>query len=189
MMKNNINQSLCRNCGLCAKVCPNRVIESNDSTAFNQEREHLCLQCGQCVAVCSVTSGILKLISGKEEFQTIKNHIYPIAKSGNYTHDYRDGITHGAPALITVHAAKDAEAHTNNGIIYATYMMLAAHALGLGATMIECIVAPINRNKKVKRIFRIPEENEAVMSLIVGHPKYRNKRTLKRNKHSVIMVD
>ena len=136
-----------------------------------------------------ITSGFLRLLAGKEEFQTIKNHIYPIAKGGNYNLDNGDGITRGAPTLITIHAAKDAEAHSNNGVIYATYIMLAAHAIGLGATMIECVIPAINRNSRLKSIFHIPEQNEAVMSVIIGHPKYKYKRTIKRNKHKVHRVE
>mgnify|MGYP001823975740 CR=1 FL=1 len=289
-MKNKINQSLCKNCGICAEICPNKLLGQNDSTEFIPGREHLCLQCGQCMAICPtksiqieglsyeddfydlprtkhnyenfmeimssrrsvrafkqkpvseelideivnsvsyapfgaapekmeisiinnretiesalplisdflnglkkmienpIASGVLKILAGKEEFQTVRNHIYPIAKGGIYSLDNGDGITRGAPTLITIHAPKDAEAHTNNGVIYATYMMLAAHAIGLGATMVECIITPINRNKKLKQIFQIPENNEAVMSLVVGYPKYHYKRTINRNKHNILKV-
>ena len=286
---NSINQSSCKNCGICTEVCPNKIIGRNGNIHFIQEREHLCLQCGQCMAICPtksvhvkglsyddfyelprnksnyenfveilssrrsvrtfkdrpvseeyideivdsvsyapfgaapekmeisiinnrktiesalplisnflngikkmiespIASIFLKLFAGKEDYQTVKNHIYPIAKSGNYNLDNGDGITRGAPTLITIHAAKDAEAHSNNGIIYATYIMLAAHAIGLGATMIECVIPAINRNKKLKQIFQIPDENEAIMSVIIGYPKYQYKRTIKRNKHKVNKV-
>lgn len=289
-MKNKINQSSCKNCGICAKVCPNNIIGQNGKIHFIKEREHLCLQCGQCMAVCPtksvhvkglsdddfyelartkskyksfidvlssrrsvrtfknrpvneelideiidtlsyapfgaapekmeisiinnrktiesalplisdflngikklienpIAAKVLRLLTGKEEFQTIKNHIYPIAKGGIYNLDNGDGITRGAPSIITIHAPKDAEAHSNNGIIYATYIMLAAHAIGLGATMTECVIPPINRSKKLKQIFQIPDNNEAIMSVIVGYPKYHYKRTIKRNKHKVHKVD
>jgi len=289
-MQNRIDQSLCKNCGRCTEVCPNKIIGKNGSIYFKQEREYLCLQCGQCMAVCPtksvlieglsydndfnelpsnkndyknfievlstrrsvrnfknrpvsdelideivnsvsyapfgaspekmeisiinnretiesalplisdfyhglekmienpIKSRILRLLAGKEDYQTVKNHLYPIAKGGNYTLEQWDGITRGAPTLITVNAAKDAEAHTNNGVIYATYIMLTAHAIGLGATMIECLIAAINRNKKLKQIFQIPEDNEAVMSVIIGHPKYRYRRTIKRTKHRIHKV-
>lgn len=285
-----INKSLCKNCGICTEVCPNKIIEKKDGTEFNQKREHLCQQCGQCMAICPakavhidglsyeadfyelsgkksdyetfveilstrrsvrvfknqpvseelldeivdsvsyapfgsapekmeisvinnretiesalplisdflggikkmirnpIASKVLRLLAGKEEFQTIKNHIYPIAEGGIYDLDHWDGITRGAPSIITIHAPRDAEAHTYNGVIYATYMMLAAHAIGLGATMVECIITPINQTKKLKQIFQIPVDNEAVMSVIVGYPKYRYKRTIKRNKHKVLKV-
>jgi ferredoxin len=286
---NSINQSSCKNCGICAEVCPNNIIGQNGNIHFIQEREHLCLQCGQCMAICPtksvqvkglsyndfydfprnksnyksfveilsgrrsvrsfknrpvsdeyideivdsvsyapfgaapekmeisvinnretiesalplisdflngikrlienpVTSKFLKLLTGKEEFQTIQNHIYPIAKGGIYNLDNGDGITRGAPTIITIHAPKDAEAHTNNGVIYATYIMLAAHAIGLGATMTECVIPPINRSKKLKHIFQIPDNNEAIMSVIVGYPKYHYKRTIKRHKHKINKV-
>jgi ferredoxin len=135
-----------------------------------------------------IKSLVLRAIAGKENFHTIKNHLYPIAKGGNYNLDNWDGITRGAPSIITIHAAKNAEAHSNNGVIYATYIMLTAHAIGLGATMIECVPPAINRDKQLKELFQIPKENEAVMSIIIGHPKYQYKRGIKRKKHKIRKV-
>jgi hypothetical protein len=66
--------------------------------------------------------------------------------------------------------------------------MLAAHSLGLGATMIEIIPAAINKVKEVRNIFQIPEENEAVMSVIIGYPKYKYKRAVKRAMHDTDWV-
>lgn len=281
-MKNTIDKSLCKNCGLCAEVCPCAVIQRNGNVYFAPEKEHICQHCGQCMAICPtkaiclnelayetdfhelpselIDSGsfmeflsarrsirtfrdravddhtldqiadavsyapygaapekmelsiinnraiiesalpiisefldklaksmenplisfFIRRVSGKENFQTIKNHIYPIAKSGNYKPGSRDGLTRGAPSIIIIHAPADAEAHTSNGVVYATYLMLAAHAFGLGATMVEIVPAAINQNKRLKEIFRVPEENEATMSVIIGHPKYRYRRTIKR---------
>ena len=290
-MQTKIDQSNCKNCGICTEVCPNKIIGKNGHIHFKQEREHLCLQCGQCMAACPtksvrieglsyehdfnelpansfdykdfigvlatrrsvrnfknrpvrdelideivnsvsyapfgaapekmeisiinnrktiesalplisdffhqlekmienpIKSIILRVLAGREGFQTVKNHLYPIAKGGNYNLEHWDGITRGAPTLITIHAAKDAEAHTNNAVIYATYMMLAAHAIGLGATMIECLIAAINRNKQLKQIFQIPANNEAVMAVIIGYPKYQYRRTIKRHKYKVHKVE
>ena len=286
-MQNQIDQTHCKNCGICTEVCPTKIIGQNGSIQFKQEREHLCQQCGQCMAICPTKAinvkglsyehdfhelppdgqdynGFMKFISGRrsvrtfknqpvddkvidqivdsvsyapfgaapekmelsiinnrktiesalplisvffddlvkkvenpvasffvrriagqEDFQTIKNHLYPIAKSGNYKLENGDGITRGAPSIIIIHAAKNAEAHSNNGMVYATYIMLAAHAIGLGATMVELVPAALNRNKQLKKIFRVPNENEAIMSVILGYPKYRYKRTIKRHLYRV----
>jgi nitroreductase len=127
-----------------------------------------------------IASFFAKRIAGKEIFNTVKNHLYPISKLGNYKLEYGDRISRGAHALIIFHAEKGAEAHTNNSLIYSTYVMLAAHSLGLGATMIEIISAAINKVREVRNIFQIPEENEAVMSVIIGYPKYKYKRAVKR---------
>ena len=131
-----------------------------------------------------VASFILKRLGGQESFNTIKNHLYPMSKLKNYKLEHGDRITRGAPVIIIFHAEKGAEAHTNNSLIYATYAMLQALALGLGATMVEIVPAAINRVKELRRIFQIPEDNEAIMSLVVGYPKYKYKRAVKRDMQS-----
>jgi nitroreductase/NAD-dependent dihydropyrimidine dehydrogenase PreA subunit len=135
-----------------------------------------------------IASFMIKRRKGQETFNTIKNHLYPISKLGNYKLEFGDRITRGAPALLIFHAEKGAEEHTNNSLIYATYSILAAHALGLGATMIGIVPAAINKVREVREIFEIPKENEAVMSVIIGYPKYKYKRTIKRRNHKIDWV-
>ena len=132
---------------------------------------------------------VIKLKKGAETFNTINNHLYPIAKLENYKLEYGDRITRNAPVIIIFHANKTAEEHTNNSIIYATYAMLAAHSLGLGATMNGLVPAGINKLKEVKNIFKIPENHEAVISLIIGHPKYKYKRAVKREKTNIRWIE
>jgi len=136
-----------------------------------------------------IASLMIKRKNGQETFNTIKNHLYPISKLGNYKLEFGDRITRNAPAIIIFHADKGAEAHTNNSIIYATYTMLAAHALGLGATMIGIVPNAINKVREVRNLFRIPEENEAIMSVIIGYPKYKYQRTIKRNSQSINWIE
>ena len=128
---------------------------------------------------------MIKRKKGIETFNTLKNHLVPIAKAGNYKLKYGDRITRNAPAIIIFHANKGAEEHTNNSMIYATYAMLAAHSLGLGATIIGLVPAAINKLPEVREIFKIPKENEAIISLIIGYPKYKYKKSIKRNKNKV----
>ncbi len=132
---------------------------------------------------------MIKRKKGIETFNTIKNHIYPIAKLGNYKLEYGDRITRNAPAILIFHGSKGAEEHTNNSLISATYTMLSAHSLGLGATMIGIVPAAINKIKKVKDIFQIPEDNEAVISVVLGYPKYKYKRAVKREKKHIAWID
>jgi len=136
-----------------------------------------------------VTRFIIKRKKGAETFNTIKNHLYPIAKLGNYKLEYGDRITRDAPAILIFHANKEAEEHTNNSLIYATYAMLSAHSMGLGASMIGIVPAAINKIKEVKDIFQIPEENEAIISVILGYPKFKYKRAVKREKKHITWID
>ena len=136
-----------------------------------------------------IASFMIKRKKGTETFNTIKNHLYPISKSGNYKLEFGDRITRGAPTLLIFHAEKGAEAHTNNSLIYATYSILTTHSLGLGATMIEIVPAAINEVPKVKEIFKIPERNEAVMSVIIGYPKYKYKRAILRKNENIEWIE
>lgn len=135
------------------------------------------------------TRFMIKRKKGIETFNTIKNHIYPISKLGNYKLEYGDRITRNAPAMLIFHGSKGAEEHTNNSFIDATYAMLSAHALGLGATMIGIVPAAINKIQKVKDIFQIPEDHEAVISIILGYPKYKYMRAVKREKKNIHWID
>ncbi len=128
-----------------------------------------------------ISSYMIKRNNSLERFNTIKNHLYPIAKLGNYKLEFGDRITRNAPAIIIFHAHKNAEEHTNNSMIYATYAMLTAHSIGLGATMIGLVPPAINKVKEVREIYQIPEENEAIMSVVVGYPRIKYHRTIKRS--------
>ncbi len=131
------------------------------------------------------TSYMIKRKKGQETFNTIKNHLYPISKLENYKLKFGDRITRDAPAILIFHAEKGAEEHTNNSLIYATYSILTAHSLGLGATMIGIVPVAINKVTEVREIFQIPKENEAIMSVIIGYPKYKYKRTIKRRNQKI----
>ncbi len=50
-----VNQNKCTQCGICADVCPPRIlrIEKNGPTVTNSES---CLGCGHCVAICPHTA-------------------------------------------------------------------------------------------------------------------------------------
>jgi nitroreductase len=132
-----------------------------------------------------VASRIIKRRNTAETFNTLRNHVYPIAKLGNYKLKYGDRITRGAPVMLILHAEKGAEEHTNNAMIFATFLLLSAHSLGLGATMVGLVAPAINKVKEVRRIFQIPEGHEASMSVIMGYPKYKYNATIRRNYHRV----
>ncbi len=136
-----------------------------------------------------IVSRIIKHKKGLETFNTIKNHLYPMSKLKNYKLKYGDRITRGAPALIVFHADKGAEEHTNNSLIYATYVMFAIHSLGLGGTMNGIIPAAINKDTQIKLMLNIPEHHEAVISIIFGFPKYKYKKTVQRERKKINWIE
>ncbi len=135
-----------------------------------------------------IASRMIKRKKSAETFNTIRNHLYPISASGNYKLEYGDRITRNAPALMIFHAPVDAEEHTRNAMIYATYAMLATHAMGLGASMNGLVPAALNKEGKIRRIFRIPEGHDAVISLMLGYPKYKYRRAVRRETRNIHWV-
>ncbi len=136
-----------------------------------------------------IISFIIKRKEGIETYNTLKNHLYPISKKGNYKLAEGDRVTRGAPSLIIFHAKKGAEAHSDNSLIYATYVMMAAHSLGLGSMMNGIVPSAINRVNEVRNIFQIPNGNDAVISVNIGYPRYKYKRGIKRNSFNVNLVE
>lgn len=100
-----------------------------------------------------------------------------------------DRITRNAPAIIIFHAEREAEEHSNNSLIWATYAILAALSLGLGASMNGLVPSAVNKLKRVREIFQIPEDHEAIISLTIGYPKYKYQRSIKRERDIIHWVN
>ena len=65
------NHEGCKKCGLCAEVCPNKIIIKNKSAnkmEIRFDRENLCFKCGQCMAVCPQESIHVKGLSYEKDF-------------------------------------------------------------------------------------------------------------------------
>jgi nitroreductase/NAD-dependent dihydropyrimidine dehydrogenase PreA subunit len=124
-------------------------------------------------------------------FNTIRNHIAPtyemeleiMKRTG------RDVITYGAPALLVFHADRGAECHKENIFIALTYGLLAAHAMGLGAAAIGLIPPAVERTPELRSMLGIPAENEVMASMIVGHPRVKFRRCIRRGMKNVNWVE
>ncbi|MGA3012704.1 MAG: nitroreductase family protein [Bacteroidales bacterium] len=136
-----------------------------------------------------VVSWFIKRLIHKEARETLINFIVPHVDKGLYDSSTGiDDITRNAPAMILFHGRKKAGEHIVDAHIYCTYAMLTAHSLGLGATIIGLIGPPIDQNKALKEIFKIPEGNEVVEALIIGYPKYSFKRAIVRPRTKVTFI-
>lgn len=286
-----INSETCKTCGLCGKVCPNRIMKKDASKVMvlRADRIQLCFKCGQCMAICPTQSisieglsyakdfgelphaasyedaladlmatrravrtfrkkpvprallekvakaiayappsfppikteivvvkdpevirqalphmigvydflvnsiddpGLRPLIrasAGEEKFRTVVNHVVPLMKIRlpDLKAGVEDTITRNAPAMIVFHADKEAENHKEDIYIALAFGLLAAHSLGLGACAIDLIPPAIERSQELRRMFSIPDGNEVVASMILGFPKHRYQRTIRRELKSV----
>lgn len=124
---------------------------------------------------------------GSQKYRTMRNHLLPLLKSRlpELKKGVEDTLTRYAPAMILFHSDRKGEDVTEDIFIAATYGMLAAHALGLGGSIMDIIPPAVDRNKELRRLFDIPESNQVVSSIIIGHPKYTYQRGIKRRLKSV----
>ncbi len=134
---------------------------------------------------------LMKRKMNLETFNTIQNHVIPAMEKGlpEMKEKGRDIFTRGAPALILFHAPRGSENHTEDSHIAVTYGLLAAHALGLGASAIGLIPPAVERNQVLRKLFQIPGGNEVLASMIVGYPKVPFKRGIRRGLPKVTWVE
>jgi nitroreductase len=133
---------------------------------------------------------IIRRKNGVEKMNLLENHVVPMMKSRlpELKQGVEDTITRNAQAMILFHAHRDADKYETDINIAMTFGMLAAHALGLGGTLIDLIPPTIQNNDALRQLFKIPDDNIPVAALILGYPKYRYRRGIKRNLKRVTWI-
>jgi ferredoxin len=133
---------------------------------------------------------IVRRKNGREKFKVLEHHVVPLMKSRlpELKQGVEDTITRYAPAMIIFHAHRDAENYKTDINIALTYGFLAAHALGLGGSPIDLIPPTIQNSPELRKLFSIPDNNVPVAAMILGYPKYRYQRGIKRDLKSVTWV-
>jgi nitroreductase/Pyruvate/2-oxoacid:ferredoxin oxidoreductase delta subunit len=124
---------------------------------------------------------------GKQKFKTLKNHLMPLLKTKlpDIKSAGEDAFTRNAPAMILFLADSNGEDISTDIYIAATYGFLAAHALGLGGSVMDIIPPAIEKKAELRKLFNIPDNCNVVASIIVGYPKYTYKRGINRRLKSV----
>jgi nitroreductase/Pyruvate/2-oxoacid:ferredoxin oxidoreductase delta subunit len=116
---------------------------------------------------------------GKEACESFKNFIVPAVdvfiqkrKAGE------DWLLYNAPLALYFHTSPYADPF--DPIIVATYAMLAAEALGLGACMIGTPAQFMKYSRRLKRKYGIPLKNQQGITVIFGYPALTYRRGIKR---------
>lgn len=127
---------------------------------------------------------------GKMRFRTIQEHLVPLLKMRlpNLKNGTEDTITRNAPAMILFLADKTDEDISEDIYIAATFGVLCAHALGLGASIMDIIPPAINKKKELRRMFNLSDNQEVIASIILGYPQYKFQRGIRREIKKVIWL-
>jgi len=137
-----------------------------------------------------VARRIIRRKTGEKRFRVIQNHIVPMfdIKLPFMINGTEDAITRNAQAMILFHGNKQSDNYATDIYIALTYALLKAHALGVGATAIDLIPPAVERTPLLREMFKIPKENEVVAAMILGYPKFKYKRAIKRQLESVTWI-
>ncbi len=130
---------------------------------------------------------VLEKMVGKDTYQVLSEHVLPLMrvrmpalKAGT-----EDTIARGAPCMILFHAP----VHNEDIFIALAYALLAAHSLGLGACAVGLIPPPINRNPELKKMFKVPAGNMVLASMVLGYPKYKYSRGIRRSPAGLTWIE
>jgi len=130
-----------------------------------------------------VGRAMIRLSAGAEDYLVLKNRIVDCARWANekYRRDGSDQYMYNAPVLMLFHGNRRAMSYVENAHLVCHHAMLAAVALDLGATIIGLVPPVVEHSKMLRKRYGIPKENKVITSLILGHPKYRYKKSIHRD--------
>jgi NAD-dependent dihydropyrimidine dehydrogenase PreA subunit/nitroreductase len=124
----------------------------------------------------------LRLATGPEVFGELRDHVVAAATAANeaYRQDGSDRYMWGAPVLMIFHASRWRPSYRESAHLVCHHAMLAALSLGLGSTIIGMIPPVVQRSGDLRLRYGIPDDNKVLTSLILGYPKFRYRRGIRR---------
>ena len=133
---------------------------------------------------------MIRLSAGAENYWVLKDRIVEQVRYANEAY-YRDGTDlymYRAPVLMLFHGNRRAHSYEENAHLVCHHAMLASVSLGLGTTIIGLIPPIVDHSKALRKSYGIPKQNKVVTSLIIGHPKYKYKKGIRRDLAGVRMM-
>ena len=115
---------------------------------------------------------VMKLF-GKPELASYYLNYYEHVKEGlaEWENGGRDMLFHNATAAIIVSSKKDASCPAEDALLATQNILLGAHSLGLGTCLIGFAIESMKRDKKIKELVGIPENEVPYSVIALGYPK------------------
>jgi len=96
--------------------------------------------------------------------------------------DRTDTLFHGAAAVILVGGNQKASSPMEDALLASQNILLAAHCLGLGSCMIGFAVEAVKRDRQIRRMLQIPDDESVYAVIALGYPAEKYKKTGLRKK-------
>lgn len=126
---------------------------------------------------------MVRLAAGADDYFMLKDKIAGLVAFANeeYERDGSDRYMYHAPMIMLFHGHRRAMSSVENAHLVCHHAMLAAVSLGLGTTIIGLVPPIVNRSKVLRERYEIPKENRVITSLILGYPRYRYRKGIRRD--------
>lgn len=126
---------------------------------------------------------MIRLFAGREQYRVLRNYILDIVREANaqFREDGTDRYTYRAPVFLLFHADRGAMSYVENAHLVCHHAMLAAQSLGLGSTIIGLVPPVVDRSKVLRERLGIPKENMVITSLVLGYPRFRYHKRIRRS--------
>ena len=93
-----------------------------------------------------------------------------------------DTLFHGAAAAILIGGKKSASTPMEDALLASQNILLAAHSLGLGSCMIGFAVEAIKRDKQIRKVLQVPDDESVYAVIALGYPAEKYQKTGLRKK-------
>ena len=115
---------------------------------------------------------LLNKYFGKDALGNYYRNYYETVREGLqlWKQEGKDTLFHGATAVIFVGGKKRASSPLEDGLLASQNIMLAAHSLGLGTCMIGFAVEAIKRDKNIKKLLDVPDDESIFAAIALGYP-------------------
>ena len=127
---------------------------------------------------------LLSQVFGGDRLGTYYRRYYETVREGLllWEHEGEDTLFHGATAVIIVGGSKSASTPLEDALLASQNILLAAHSLGLGSCMIGFAVEAICRDRQIRQVLKIPEDESVYAVIGLGYPaeKYHKAAHRKR---------
>ena len=88
----------------------------------------------------------------------------------------RDWVAYGAPCAILVHTPEQDLCGAEDAVYAAANIQYAAETLGLGTCVIGFITGPVNADRGLRALVRLPPGHRVHTSLVAGYPRFRYRK-------------
>jgi len=115
---------------------------------------------------------IFRLVAGRDDWAALRDYVLGLTREANDVFDRtgQDKMLYDAPAVILFLGDRTCLSFKDNALLVTQNAMLAAHALGLGSTMIGLVPPIVERSRALRQRWGIADHQVVLAAIVVGHP-------------------